>query len=280
MEFIKFYIFLLLIVIFTIFYLLSNSNDINSSMKINKISLDEQNNEISDKDIEELINNFKSDFEFRSECECKKDEKIYVQIEESDVIVFLNEVELYRINKTDFFNMNFTCDLYHVFRRGLNQKVIGYTIFGTNPRYSRQVKKIVGLAKSFYPDWNLRIYYDHTINMSIICEIECLKENESYLNNADFCNVETLSFKFHDYIMNKTQNFSDLHGRVWRLFILLFKIFNFIYFLILFIPFLDGFQYMIVLLIFFQVEIQIQLLSNVKLIQLITGLIKLIKLVI
>ena len=39
-----------------------------------------------------------------------------------------------------------------------------------------------------------RIYHDDTIDESIICELECAKdeENKALLNNVDFCNVKKI----------------------------------------------------------------------------------------
>ena len=56
------------------------------------------------------------------------------------------------------------------------------------------IKRNVHAASRFYNDWTIRIYHDDTIDESIICEIECMKNSQTneFYNNVDFCNVKQI----------------------------------------------------------------------------------------
>lgn len=103
-----------------------------------------------------------------------------------------------------------TCGAYNVLRRGPNQKVIAYSIYGNNPFYYRYLKLIAQTAKKHYPDWIVRFYHDQSINSSIICELECLRddENGNYMDNVDFCDVNKLAFDGID--------FGSIVPTIWR----------------------------------------------------------------
>jgi hypothetical protein len=95
-------------------------------------------------------------------------------------------------------------------RRGNHQKVIGYSIYGKDPLYYKYLELIARTAKKYYPDWTIRFYHDDSINKSIICELECLKNKDSYLDNVDFCNVNEIP------LVNWDANF--IIQRFWRWF--------------------------------------------------------------
>ena len=63
-----------------------------------------------------------------------------------------------------------------------------------------------------YPGWLMRIYHDNTINKSIICEVECLKDQTSgqLIDNTDFCNVEQIPSN------NSIWDGSYMHAMYWR----------------------------------------------------------------
>jgi len=48
------------------------------------------------------------------------------------------------------------------------KKIVSYSLFGNNPRYTVNAFVNVELCKQFYPDWECRIYYDETVPLSII----------------------------------------------------------------------------------------------------------------
>ena len=91
------------------------------------------------------------------------------------------------MDRNEFKNVNFTCDLFSEFQRGKEQKVISYTLFGNNSRYYNKITSIIKQAKYFYPDWLIRIYSDDSLNEATRCNYECSIEN-----NIDFCNVKRL----------------------------------------------------------------------------------------
>lgn len=100
-------------------------------------------------------------------------------------------------------------------KRGKNQKVIGYSLYGTIPLYYSLLKDITLFPKKFYPDWKVRVYYDNTILKSTICDIECLKEKDNNLiDNTDFCNINEIPLSS----TNKSEilSASSLHKMMWR----------------------------------------------------------------
>jgi hypothetical protein len=129
-----------------------------------------------------------------SNCDCRKSslyvlksyDKVYVQSGSNNI--------LYNFSDVAYNTAKITCDLYNVFSRGPNQKVIGLSLYGNDPFYYNSIKTISKLAKKYYPGWVVRIYYDFSINDTAICELECLKENDEYINNVDFCNVNKIPF--------------------------------------------------------------------------------------
>jgi hypothetical protein len=88
------------------------------------------------------------------------------------------------------------CDLYKVLRRGNGQKVLSYSLYGSDPLYYSHIKEISKQVTKYYPGWTIRIYYDKSVNQSIICEYECLKDEVTgnYTDNIDFCNINQIPF--------------------------------------------------------------------------------------
>jgi hypothetical protein len=137
----------------------------------------------------------KKDFiELNSRCSCRK-EKIII----------------YEFNK-DHENTN--CDLFNVLRRGYGQKIVSYSLYGTKELYYKELKYLSELVTKYYPTWTIRIYYDDTINSTVICEYECLK-NEitgNYVDNIDFCNINEIPFGSP----KSTWNAKFMHSMKWR----------------------------------------------------------------
>jgi hypothetical protein len=160
--------------------------------------------------------------EFTSPCECRRnDEKVHLtwQNDQSYSVKILTDTgELkkeYKLGKSFLETNFFSCSWYNSLRRGPNQKVISYSLYGRNQFYYRFIKNIAKMATILYPEWTIRIHYDNSISTSAICEIECLKYShaddddgrEGYLDNVDFCDVERLPFDFAT-----TWNASFMHG--------------------------------------------------------------------
>ena len=129
-----------------------------------------------------------------SKCDCRKE------------IFYISEF------KKDYENT--TCDLYNVIRRGYGQKVVSYSLYGTVPMYYSELKYLSQLVAKHYPTWIIRIHYDKTVNSSVICEFECLKDDKSgnYMNNIDFCNINEIPFgkPFHSW------DAQFMHSMKWR----------------------------------------------------------------
>ena len=145
--------------------------------------------------LKNLNNNDDQDLKFiklQSECSCRKD------------VFFVADIQ----------KKVFTCDLYNVLRRGYGQKVVSYSLYGSNPIYYTEIKKISQQVAKYFPDWIIRIHYDDTLNKSIICEYECLKDDVTgkYVDNIDFCNINQIPFGNP----LKTWNAQYMHSMKWR----------------------------------------------------------------
>ena len=133
-------------------------------------------------------------FELKSKCNCRT-EKVFI----------------YEYNE-DYENTN--CDLFNVIRRGYGQKIVSYSLYGTNQLYYKELKYLSELVAKYYPTWTIRIYYDHTINSSVICEYECLKDEKTddYVDNIDFCNINKIPFGN----LKRTWDAKFMHSMKWR----------------------------------------------------------------
>ena len=130
----------------------------------------------------------------KSQCKCRK-----------ETIKILNYT-------TDFSRP--LCDLYKVLRRGDRQKVVSYSLYGSDPKYYSEIKTISKQVAKYYPGWIMRIYYDKSINQSIICEYECLKDEVTgkYTDIIDFCNINEIPFGNPI----KTWDAQYMHSMKWR----------------------------------------------------------------
>ena len=92
--------------------------------------------------------------------------------------------------------MTKTCDLYNVLRRGKHQKVISYSLYGTDQKYFQS-----------------RVYYDRSIPKNIRCRLEC-----QYGDVMDFCNIDqfTTDLNLDKETVNKPIDVSYLHRSMWR----------------------------------------------------------------
>jgi hypothetical protein len=152
----------------------------------------------------------------KSECNCKNNPNIYIfkQKEQDNYLIKLTHMNQtlrkYVITNDEFNNLNKTCNSYSILKRGLSQKVIGFSLYGKKRLYYDKLASITSEVKHFYPGWLIRIYFDSTIDRSIICEIEC---NEN--NNADFCYVEKVKMRLNE--IKLSYNFSYVHGAIVNL---------------------------------------------------------------
>ena len=186
----------------------------------------------------QLAGNFSNKIYLNSYCKCrpkvsierhnifenvyKKDDYyiIFENGEEKKTVTQLLEKNLLQKERV-FINPRFTCDLNHVLSHGPNKKVIGYSLYGTHVGYSRLFGFIAQQAKVLFPDWIIRVYYDDTIDKSIICQLEC-----NY-DTIHFCHVNKIPFKNTtniDLFSNNldsasksmiSNDLSHVHGMMW-----------------------------------------------------------------
>ena len=144
----------------------------------------------------------------KSKCSCKN-QMIFVTKTSHNVNVrFEASEKYYNFSEKEFSTGRITCDLYNVLSRGLQQKVIGVSLYGNDPLYYESIKIISKLVQKYYPHWIIRIYYDYSINQTIICELECLKGN-----NIDFCNINEIPFGSP---ISNVWNAKHMHKMSWR----------------------------------------------------------------
>jgi hypothetical protein len=145
------------------------------------------------------VNRFKSDYQIK----VKQNKSILLEYEIS--------VEAFKL-------LTFSCDLYSSLRRGFNQNIISFSLFGSNKFYYSLLEANVKAAKRLYPDWVIRVYHDNSINRSEMCKHQCLtdKTNNILLNNIDYCNVNNLIYQ------NKVKYYDYMLPMVWRYFKIIF----------------------------------------------------------
>ena len=86
------------------------------------------------------------------------------------------------------------------------------------------------LIKKYYPGWTLRVYHDNSIDHTVKCKLECLRDpNGTLLDNVDFCDIENLPGLPFDNFPNQKDyeisskylnawNASFVHAMIWRWF--------------------------------------------------------------
>jgi hypothetical protein len=155
---------------------------------------------------------------FKSECECKKDTKI-ILMNQNEKSYEIRVVKLEKTIKTYFIenidSLKLKCNTFSSLKRGKNQKVIGFSLYGKNKRYYNYLKNLTYLTQKLYPGWIIKIYHDNTILKSTKCEIECLKdENNNLIDNADFCDVNKMPVSIIN--INRTWSAWYIHKMMWR----------------------------------------------------------------
>jgi hypothetical protein len=157
-------------------------------------------------------------FESSHKCNCRS-EKIYLNKKSHDTFEVIATTDertklLYTLTDSQYENLRYVnCDLFNVLRRGPSQKVIGYSLYGSNRYYYESIANISKLNYNMYPGWVMRVHHDDTVDKSIICELECLKnENGVYADNIDFCQVTEIPFGAS---INQW-NAAYMHAMSWR----------------------------------------------------------------
>ena len=170
-----------------------------------------QSLKVNNSDLVELIQ-IKSE----SDCECKKDEFVKVMHNENNSnfqIIYENKHSNGSKSKVNYEikslnHLQFTCNLFDSLRRGKDQKVLSYSLYGNNPLYFDNLRNLTKLIKKMYPTWTIRIYHDDTIKKSIKCNIECQEDDI-----VDFCNINKLK---KTAFSEKSWSASYMHKMAWR----------------------------------------------------------------
>lgn len=118
-----------------------------------------------------------------------------------------------------FSRSTFTCGLYNVIKKGGRlEKVVSYSFYGNNPKYSNYLEILVEQVRDKYPGFTARIYYDESqmFNKTIRCYLEC-----KYPNLIEFCDVSRFYNSLEEMLLirNGEQLFTNLnyiHKMMWR----------------------------------------------------------------
>lgn len=122
---------------------------------------------------------------------------------------------LYNLTLNQLQNYHKSCDLYNVLKRGKHQRVISYSLYGSNPKYSRNLEKIPDMIRAKYPNFTARVYYDSSVNQSIRCDLEC-----RFQEVIDFCNIDSFTDNLNEIwdpqAWSHRSNLSYMHKMMWR----------------------------------------------------------------
>jgi hypothetical protein len=137
-------------------------------------------------------------YDYTSPCDCRNETIRLVKTDENNFDVFKifddQETFLYSLPSEKLKLNRFSCNIYSTLRRGLNQKILSFSLFGVRNSffYDKFITNMKDLDK-LYPGWLLRITYDRSIDKSIICELECAKtENGQFYDNVDLCDADNI----------------------------------------------------------------------------------------
>lgn len=157
---------------------------------------------------------------FKSECDCKKHNVVAIKkVQNDELLVYIIKnkklVKSYKLTRKEFEESEYTCNHYSIFKHGRNQKIIGYALYGKGRLFYYNFVNLVKTAKKILPDWNLRVYYDDSIDHDIKCKIECIKDENSndLIDNVDFCNINQLPVKNS---FDEKWSGSYMHAMIWR----------------------------------------------------------------
>lgn len=166
-------------------------------------------------------------FDPNSNCTCRKSMNtigILADLDMSDYFKVYEVIELpenakrvqlkllYRLSREEYSNAMLMCNVYASLRRGKNQKVVAYSLFGKKPSYYLKLGNLTEQVHRMYPDWIIRIYYDDTIDTSIMCDLECMMLDDKLIDNLDFCNIHMIETNFNGHHLNANyiRKFLDL----------------------------------------------------------------------
>jgi hypothetical protein len=152
-------------------------------------------------------------------CKCQRNEYLILKSDRLNSLIYLQNVEfnssdlVLTFPNSEFNHFGFTCDIYNELRRGPNQKIISYSLYGLNSRYYEQLSSIVLQAKKLYPGWTIRIYHDQSINFSALCDLKCQYDS----SHVDLCDITRIYRNFSSFKKGDYFNASYIHGMKWRM---------------------------------------------------------------
>jgi hypothetical protein len=158
-----------------------------------------------------------------SKCDCRKNLEIKLAKKANFILAYSYHTVTRRLkklatyNETEFAGRVLTCDFYNVMRRGENQKIIGFSLYGKKQHYYDKLNEIVAQVKEMYPGWTVRVYHDDTIDEKVICLVECARDRYNALyDNADFCNIKEIYLSFTNFANKNVFNADYMHAMKWR----------------------------------------------------------------
>ncbi|CAF1056648.1 unnamed protein product, partial [Brachionus calyciflorus] len=143
--------------------------------------------------------------QYFSECNCNNSDSVKLYRSKTGNFFVSYTNKSYEI---DLQSHVFTCDIYSSLKRGPNQKVISFCLFGNSKRFYYLLLEIAEKVKYFYPDHLIRIYHNSSLDKTFKCELECSK------NFVDFCNINKLPISIGK--INTYLNVDYLNSRMWR----------------------------------------------------------------
>ena len=118
-----------------------------------------------------------------------------------------------------FSRSTFTCGLYNAIKKGGRfEKVVSYSFYGNDPKYSNYLEILVEQVRDKYPGFTARIYYDESqmVNKTLRCYLEC-----KYPNLIEFCDVSRFYNSLEEMLLIRSgnqlfTNFNYIHKMMWR----------------------------------------------------------------
>ncbi len=146
-------------------------------------------------------------------CSCHQDDSVCVSLDELSNYKIYHTKNLtlefeFKMGKFEFEYSLISCNPFNVLRRGLEQKIISYSVDNLDLIRLNHLKTLIRSVKKYYPSWIIRVYHKGNIDIEIICELECLQDEfKQNYDNIDFCDVTQMVFR--------DMNVTHLPGPFW-----------------------------------------------------------------
>lgn len=126
----------------------------------------------------------------------------------------LTKTQLMETSLDELRKEEITCDMYNVLKRGRNQKVVSYSLYGNDPTYFKNFECISQIAKIRYTGFNVRIHYDKTMNDTFRCQLEC-----KHPDMIDFCDMNRFGVNMASQLEGDPRSLRDMsfmNKMMWR----------------------------------------------------------------